>query len=75
MPPAEPNADPAPVEQLAQQQVTPKPVRLVDHSSSVHLSDVGVRIYTTVLDDTGALWERWSDWPVGQWQEVAGPQR
>lgn len=66
---------PEPIEQLAQQQVTPRPVHFVSLSSSVHASDVGLRIYTTALDDTGALWERWSDWTEGRWEEIPRPER
>lgn len=76
MAPDEPTAESAPVEQLAQQQALPKPVRMCNHATSLHLSETrGLIIYTTALDDTGALWERWSDWPVGRWEEIARPER
>lgn len=53
----------------------PKPVHLCHVTASVHTGDHGVRIYTMALDKTGGLWERWSDWAPGRWEEVERPAR
>lgn len=53
----------------------PRPVHFCNHQTVVVPTLNGVKIYTTALDKTGALWERWSDAPEGVWHEVARPTR
>lgn len=51
------------------------PVHLCDHQTVV-VPMLGVlRIYTTAIDKSGRLWERWSDNPEGEWHEITPPTK
>lgn len=65
------------VEQLVQQQSrVGAPVHFTCVSASPHVHDQhGLCVYTTATDDAGALWERWSFWEPGHWEEVPRPTR
>lgn len=51
------------------------PVHLCDHQTTVVPTTRGVSVYTTAIDKTGALWERWNTDPPGVWHEIQRPTK
>lgn len=53
----------------------PKPLHFCNSSSTPVLTEKGWRVYTTAVAKDGSIWERWSDWEPGRWEELARPVR
>lgn len=73
MEPTEPET--APIEQLAQQQADPQPLRIVQIHTNVVPTVNGVLVFLFALDEHGGIHERDHTMPAGGWHQIAGPTR
>lgn len=64
-----------PIEQLAQQQAEPQPVRVVQIYTNVVPTVTGLLVFLFALDEEGGIWERDHSMSSGAWHRIDGPMR